>query len=146
MITLRQILRYKPSIWTIEPGATVYQALELMAQKNVGALPVVQDGRLVGIFSERDYARKCILLGRFSKETLVSELMSSPVITVSPEMTISACLALMTDHQIRHLPVLEDEQMIGIVSIGDIGKAIISEQTVAIRDLEGYITGTGYTQ
>lgn len=141
MITIKQILRHKPEVWTIEPGATVYKALELMAEKNVGALPVVQDDRLIGIFSERDYARKCILLGRFSKDTLVSELMSSPVITVRPETTVSECLALMTHQKIRHLPVVEAERLVGIVTIGDIGKALISEQEVAIRSLENYITG-----
>lgn len=141
MITIKEILRYKPDVWTIEPDATVYRALELMAEKNVGALPVVQDGRLVGIFSERDYARKCILLGRFSKDTLVSELMSSPVITATPDTTVYQCMAIMTEKRIRHLPVVEGEKLIGIVTIGDVGKAIISEQEVAIRSLEGYITG-----
>ena len=141
MITIKQILRFKPEIWTIDPDATVYKALELMAEKNVGALPVVRGGQLVGIFSERDYARKCILLGRFSKETLVSELMSSPVITVPLETTISECLTLMTTQKVRHLPVLEAGRLVGIVTIGDIGKALISEQQVAIQSLEGYITG-----
>ncbi len=141
MITIKEILRHKPDVWTIEPDATVYRALELMAEKNIGALPVVQNGKLVGIFSERDYARKCILLGRFSKDTLVSELMSSPVITVTPDMTAYQCMAIMTEKRIRHLPVVEGEKLIGIVTIGDVGKAIISEQEVAIRSLEGYITG-----
>ena len=128
-------------MWTIEPDATVYRALELMAEKNIGALPVVQDGKLIGIFSERDYARKCILLGRFSKDTLVSELMSSPVVTVTPDMTVYQCMTVMTERRIRHLPVVKDGKLIGIVTIGDVGKAIISEQEVAIRSLEGYITG-----
>lgn len=141
MITIKEILRHKPDVWTIEPDATVYQALELMAEKNVGALPVVQNGKLVGIFSERDYARKCILLGRFSKDTLVSELMSTPVITVTPDMTIYQCMAIMTEKRIRHLPVVDGEKLVGIVTIGDAGKAIISDQEVAIRSLEGYITG-----
>lgn len=141
MITIKEILRHKPEVWTIEPDATVYRALELMAEKNVGALPVVQNGQLVGIFSERDYARKCILLGRFSKDTLVSELMSSPVITVTPDVTLYQCMAIMTERRIRHLPVVEGEKLIGIVTIGDVGKAIISDQEVAIRSLEGYITG-----
>ncbi len=141
MITIKEILRHKPEVWTIEPDATVYRALELMAEKNVGALPVVQNGKLVGIFSERDYARKCILLGRFSRDTLVSELMSSPVITATPDMTVYQCLAIMTERHIRHLPVVEGEKLVGIVTIGDVGKAIISEQEVAIRSLEGYITG-----
>ncbi len=141
MMTIKQILRDKADVWTIEPEATVYRALELMAEKNVGALPVVQAGRLVGVFSERDYARKGILQGRASKDTAVAELMSSPVITVTPEMTINECLALMVNRRIRHLPVVEGARLIGIVTIGDIGKTIISEQQVAIRDLEGYITG-----
>lgn len=141
MITIKEILRYKPDVRTSEPDATVYKALELMAEKNIGALPVVQDDNLIGIFSERDYARKCILLGRFSKDTLVSELMSSPVVTVTPDMTVYQCMAVMTERRIRHLPVVKDGKLIGIVTIGDVGKAIISEQEVAIRSLEGYITG-----
>lgn len=141
MITIKQILKDKPDIWTIAPDATVYQALELMAEKNVGALPVVRGDALIGIFSERDYARKCILLGRFSKDTLVSELMSSPVFTVQPETTINECLALMTNQKIRHLPVMKAGRLVGIVTIGDIGKALIAEQEAAIHDLEGYITG-----
>ncbi len=141
MITIKQVLKDKPEIWTIAPDATVYQALELMAEKNVGALPVVQGDALIGVFSERDYARKGILQGRASKDTAVAALMSSPVITVTSEMTTNQCLALMVERRIRHLPVLEGERLVGIVTIGDIGKAIISEQEVAIRDLEGYITG-----
>lgn len=140
---VKDILRYKPALWTISPDATVYRALEYMAEKNIGALPVVSGEQLTGIFSERDYARKCILMGRSSRETYVSELMSAPVITISPDMTIEECLALMTNRQIRHLPVMHDDRLIGIVSIGDIGKALIAEQRVAIRDLEGYITGYG---
>ena len=142
-MNVKDILRYKPNVWTIGPEATVYRALEYMAEKNIGAVPVVTEDSLVGIFSERDYARKCILMGRSSRETLVSELMSSPVITIPPELSVEECLALMTERQIRHLPVMQDDRMIGIVSIGDIGKAMIAEQRVAIRDLEGYITGSG---
>jgi CBS domain-containing protein len=145
MNKIRDLLRYKPqSVWTIRPGATVYEALELMAEKNVGALPVVENAALIGIFSERDYARKCILMGRHSKETLVSELMSSPVVTIDPDFTIEQCLALMTERQFRHLPVMESENLTGIVSIGDIGKWVIFEQRTMIHDLEGYITGNNY--
>lgn len=145
MNTVRDLLRYKPAgLWTISPYATVFVALELMAEKNVGALPVLEDGKLIGMFSERDYARKCILMGRHSKETRVLELMSSPVVTVQSDMTIDECLELMTERKLRHLPVLEGGRVTAIISIGDIGKWIISEQRTAIRDLEGFITGNGY--
>ena len=145
MNKIKDLLRYKPEdVWTISSRATVYEALEMMAEKNVGALPVVDDGRLVGIFSERDYARKCILLGRHSRETLVSELMTFPVVTVEPTLTIEQCLAMMTEGHFRHLPVLENDRVTGIVSIGDIGKWVISEQRSTIHDLEGYITGSSY--
>jgi CBS domain-containing protein len=145
MNSVGDLLRYKPSgVWTVSPYATVFQALELMAEKNVGAVPVLEEGKLVGMFSERDYARKCILMGRHSKETRVLDLMSSPVITVDPSMTVEQCLELMTDRKLRHLPVLEGGKLTGMVSIGDIGKWIISEQRSAIRDLEGFITGNNY--
>jgi CBS domain-containing protein len=145
MNTVRDLLRYKPSdVWTISPYATVFQALELMAEKNVGALPVLQEGKLVGMFSERDYARKCILMGRHSRETRVLELMSSPVLTVDPSTTVEQCLEMMTNRKLRHLPIVEGGQVTGMVSIGDIGKWIISEQRSAIKDLEGFITGSNY--
>ena len=147
MNTIRDLLRYKPqNVWTIRPDATVYEALERMAEKNIGALPVVEHDQLIGIFSERDYARKCILMGRHSKETLVSELMSSPVVTINGDFTIEQCLGLMTERQFRHVPVVEDGELRGIVSIGDIGKWVISEQRTLIHDLEGYITGNGYAR
>lgn len=133
-------------MWTIGPRASVYQALELLAEKNIGALPVVDEGRLVGVFSERDYARKCILVGRHSTETLVSELMSSPAVTIDPNFSIEQCLVMMTERQFRHLPVIEEERLTGIISIGDIGKWVIAEQSVTISDLEGYITGNGYAR
>ncbi len=145
MNKVRDLLRYKPpEVWTIGPYATVFQALELMAEKNVGALPVLEGGKLVGMFSERDYARKCILMGRHSKETRVVELMSSPVVTVDPSMAVEECLEVMTNRKLRHLPVMDGGQLTGMVTIGDIGKWIISEQRTAIRDLEGFITGNGY--
>jgi CBS domain-containing protein len=142
---IKDLLRYKAGdVWTISPTATVYEALELMAEKNVGALPVVDEGRLAGIFSERDYARKCILLGRHSKDTPVADLMSSPVETIDSSFTVEQCLALMTERHFRHLPVVEEGQLTGIVTIGDIGKWVISEQRTTIHDLEGYITGNSY--
>lgn len=142
MNKIKDILRYKPTdVWTIGADDTVYRALEVMAEKNVGALPVLDAGELIGIFSERDYARKCILTGRHSEETLVRDLMSSPVVTIDPDFSIDGCLAMMTNRQFRHLPVLAGGRLVGIVSIGDIGKWIISEQRSEIRDLEGYIRG-----
>ena len=144
MITVKDLLASKRvgDVWSIGPDATVYQALELMAEKNIGALLVMEENRLVGVFSERDYARKCILKGRNSRDTRVRELMSSPVIYVHPDQSAEHCLAIMTQRQIRHLPVLADDKVIGVVSIGDVGKAIISDQQEALKDLETYITGT----
>jgi CBS domain-containing protein len=128
-------------VWGIDPGATVFNALQLMAEKNIGALLVLRDQVLTGIFSERDYARKVVLKGKSSKDTSVSEVMSENPICVSPEQTIEACMALMTDKHIRHLPVSEKGRYIGLISIGDVVKAIISEQQGTINDLENYITG-----
>lgn len=142
MAFVRQLLQGKPTeVWTIEPQATVYEALELLAAKNIGAVPVVEDGELVGMFSERDYARKVILKGRSSRETTVRDLMSHPVFRVGPEETIETCMVLMTTQHIRHLPVIEGGQLIGLVSIGDILKAIIANQQVLIKDLQNYIVG-----
>ena len=142
MITARDLLGSKrPGVWTIAPDATVYEALELMAEKNIGALLVTENGRLIGIFSERDYARKGILKGRASKETRVAELMSSPVVCVRLDQSAEQCLAIMTQRQIRHLPVMAGDELVGVVSIGDVGKAIISVQKTALEDLETYITG-----
>jgi CBS domain-containing protein len=142
MTTVRQILQRKPAgVWTVGPQATAYEALALMAQMNIGAVLVMEDEALVGIFSERDYARKVILMGRSSRETAVSDLMSHPVVSVNPDIPIEACMALMTERHFRHLPVVEEGRLIGIVSIGDIGKAIIADQRIAIHDLESYITG-----
>jgi CBS domain-containing protein len=142
VITVKQLLQNKMSgVWTISPQATVYQALELMADKNVGALPVVENDKLVGMFSERDYARKVILCGRTSRESLVGELMTSTVFFVRPTQGLEDCLAQMTERHILLLPVMEGDQLVGIVTIGDVGKAIIAEQKIAIRDLENYIVG-----
>lgn len=143
-ITVGQIIRYKSDIWSVTPDATVFSALELMAEKDIGAVVVVEDEKLVGIFSERDYARKVILRGRSSKTTTVGELMTRNVFTVSPDNTIKECLALATEKHFRHLPVVKDGKLMGMVTIGDIVKAIISDQQSLIDQMENYITGRGY--
>jgi len=145
MCYVRQVLQGKPAeVWTIGPRDTVYKALELMAEKNVGALPVVDadaSGKVVGMFSERDYARKVILKDKSSRATSVGELMSQPVVGVGPDDTLETCMELMTVRHIRHLPVLEGDQLIGVVTIRDAVKATIAEQRVLIRDLENYVIG-----
>ena len=142
MHTVRHLLQEKGNqVWSIAPQATVYEALELMASKNVGALVVAEAGQVVGIFSERDYARKVILQGRSSKTTSVGELMTADVLYVNPDDAIENCMAIMTDKHLRHLPVMENGQLAGIVSIGDVVKAIISDREFTIRELERYITG-----
>jgi len=142
MKTVGELLKTKGrDIWTISPLATVFQALELMAEKDIGALPVVQNRKLVGIFSERDYARKIILRGRASKDTTVSELMTHAVFYVSPENTFEDCMALMTSKQIRHLPVLENNRLEGMITLGDVVKRIISDQEFRIHELEKYVIG-----
>ncbi len=142
MITVRQLLRAKGhDVWHIAPDASVYDALKLMADKEVGALLVLEGEDLIGIISERDYARKVILKEKSSMDTPVREIMTHEVISVRPEQTIQECMALMTDKRIRHLPVLENDQLIGIISIGDVVKAIISQQEFMIEQLERYIEG-----
>lgn len=143
MHSVRQCLQRKGyHIFSIHPEASVFEALVLMAEKNVGALLVMEEGqRLVGIFSERDYARKVILQGKSSKETLVREIMSSPVIAVNIDQPIETCMALMTEKHIRHLPVIENDRIVGVISIGDVVKEIIEEQQFVIEQLENYITG-----
>ena len=141
--TVRSILAIKGSeVWSISPEATVFQAIALMDEKRVGALMVVEEGALVGVISERDYARKVILRGRSSHETPVREIMSSPAITVSLEHTLEDCLRLMTDHRIRHLPVVDGWRLGGVISIGDLTKAIISAQAGTVQQLSSYISGT----
>jgi CBS domain-containing protein len=140
MQTIRKILKEKGrEIWSTTPGSTVYDALQVMADKDVGALPVVENGKLVGIFSERDYARKVILLGKTSRKTFVKEIMTPHVIYATLDMTNEQSLALMSAKRIRHLPVMDGEEMVGMVSIGDLVRSIMSEQKEMITQLEQYI-------
>ena len=142
MKTVAQLLRTKgQQVLTVAPDVSVFDALGVMAEKNVGALLVVEERRLVGVFSERDYARKVILKGKTSRDIAVREIMTSPVLYVRPEQTIEDCMALMTDKRVRHLPVLEDERLVGVISIGDVVKAIIAEQEFMIEQLQNYISG-----
>ncbi len=143
MGTVEQLLKTKrDEIWSIAPQATAYEALQIMSEKDVGALLVIDDEEnLVGIFSERDYARKVILKERSSKDTTVGELMTREVLYIEPQSTIEDCMALMTAKRVRHLPVLENERLIGIVTIGDVVKQIISDREFTIQQLERYIKG-----
>ena len=142
MKTVRQLLQSKGNdIWSVSPGTSVLDALKLMAEKNIGALLVLESGRLVGIFSERDYARKVILRGKASRSTRVREIMSRKVVYVRPEQGTEECMGIMTQKRIRHLPVMEGGDLAGMISIGDVVKSIISEQEFTIRQLERYISG-----
>jgi CBS domain-containing protein len=142
MLRVSYLLAFKnKSVWTIGPEEPVLEAIQLMADKHIGALPVMRDQELVGIVSERDYARKVILLGRSSSDTPVWQIMSSPVTTVSPDEDVHRCMELMTELRIRHLPVLEKNRLVGMISIGDLVKAVIEEQQQTITQLERYIAG-----
>lgn len=140
MKTLKQLLEAKGrEVYTIEPGARVFDALRMMADKGVGALMVTEGGRIAGVISERDYARKVILHGKSSHELQVRDIMTSKVITVHPGQSVEDCMALMTDKRIRHLPVVEGERLIGVLSIGDLVKEVIAAQQQTIAQLESYI-------
>ena len=141
MRSIKQLLEGRGAPMSVQPGDTVFQALEAMAAKDIGALLVIENGRLVGIFSERDYARKVILKGKASKDIPVREVMSDKIVYVTPEQTVEECMAIMTDRHCRHLPVLGPAQeVIGILSIGDLVKETISQQKFIIEQLEQYIT------
>ncbi len=145
MITVKQLLDKKgQDHWYVTPSQTVFEALQMMAEKDVGALMVLEDSKLLGMFSERDYARKIILHGKSSKEAKVADYMTKLMVTVNPNSTINECMALMSEKRVRHLPVLDHNVLAGIISIGDVVNAIIHEQNITIKDLENYITGSGY--
>jgi len=140
MTLVSQILQSKGNhTWTIAPNTTVFDALTSMAEKDIGALLVVENGEFIGIFSERDYARKIILHGKSSIDTEVQDIMTSEVLCISPDQSVAKCMALMTEKRIRHIPVLDDGRLVGVISIGDVVKAIIAEQQIIINHLEDYI-------
>ena len=143
MTTIRQILAGKPEIYSIDPDATVFEALGLMGQKNIGALLVMNGEQLVGIFSERDYARRMILQGRTSRETPVREVMTPQVFVITPDTTSGECMMHMTDKHIRHLPVVEGGRVVGVISIGDVVRSVIEDLRFTVRQLEGYIKSGG---
>ncbi len=142
MTTVKSILQSKSNeIWSTSPDTLVFDALKVMAEKNIGALLVMEGDKLAGIFSERDYARKVALKGETSHNTVVRNIMTSDVVSVAPDQPIEKCMALMTDNHIRHLPVLERDKLTGMISIGDVVKALISQHEDTIKQLENYITG-----
>ena len=142
MVRVQQLLGRKgQEVWSVDAEEPVLEAIQVMADKHVGALPVTRHGELVGVISERDYARKVILLGRSSAETPVWQIMSSPVVTVTPEDDVRRCMQVMTERRIRHLPVVEGGRMVGMISIGDLVRAVIEEQDQTIQHLERFISG-----
>ncbi len=142
MKTVKQLLDEKGrDVWTIDPDLSVYDAVKLMADKGIGALVVVKDAKPVGMITERDYARKVVLKGKSSQQTLVSQIMTTPILCARLGQSVEDCMALMTEKRVRHLPVVENDELIGLVSIGDLVKAIIAEQQFIIQQLEHYISG-----
>jgi CBS domain-containing protein len=141
-VTIGTLLHHKGSqVWTIPATATVFEAISLLAEKQIGALPVMDGGRLIGIFSERDYARKIVLEGRSSRTTPVRDIVSTPLVSVTSHQTLEDAMRLMTEKRIRHLPVIDDDQMIGLVSIGDMVNWIISAQSATIDQMQSYLAG-----
>jgi CBS domain-containing protein len=140
MTTVREILRHKPDVYAVRPDDSVYHALQLMAEKNIGAVLVMAGDEVKGVFSERDYARRVVLHGHSSRDTAVRSLMTADVVSIDPTATVDACMSLMTDKRIRHLPVVEEGRVVGVVSIGDIVRAVVEEQQFTIRSLEHYVT------
>jgi CBS domain-containing protein len=142
MLRVKHLLARKgQKVWSVDSDEPVLEAIQIMADRHVGALPVLRNDELVGVISERDYARKVVLLGRSSAETPVWQIMSSPVVTVTPEHGVKECMQLVTDRRIRHLPVIEDGRMVGVISIGDLVRAVIEEQQETIDQLERFIAG-----
>jgi CBS domain-containing protein len=141
-VNIGTILHHKGNkVWTISPNVTVFEAIRLLAQKNIGALPVVEGDKLIGIFSERDYTRKVALEGKTSQKTLVREIISTDVTTATTDNTIEDCMKLMTEKRVRHLPVMKDGKMVGFISIGDMVNSIISAQSATIDQMESYLAG-----
>ena len=143
LTTVRQIIANKPTVHSVTPTTTVYDALVLMATHNIGAVLVLDGDLITGIMSERDYARKVILLGKSSKELTVQEIMSSPVVCADPQWSAVDCMVMMTQWRVRHLPVTEQDRLLGVVSIGDVVSAVVNEQATTIRNLEHYIASGG---
>jgi len=142
MTSVHQVLKLKRrDLFSISPDETVYAAVATMAEKDIGSLLVTDDGNLVGLFTERDYAREIVLKGRTSAQTLVREIMRTDFVCVEPDVSVETCMELMTQHRVRHLPVVDGERLVGIVSIGDLVKSIIDDQRFTIEQLEGYIHG-----
>jgi CBS domain-containing protein len=137
--TVRQIIARKPQVYSVSPSTTVFDALRVMAEHNIGALLVLENEEAIGVFSERDYARKVILHGKSSKELTVGEIMTSPVVCADPAWSAHDCMAMMSQWRVRHLPVIVDGQVVGVISIGDVVSAVVSEQASTIRNLEHYI-------
>ena len=143
MLTISSLLKSRGSIWTVAPDNTVLDALHILAERNIGVVPVVEDGKLVGIFSERDYARRVILLGRTSKDTQVSQVMTENVVTVNPDDNIEDCMKIVVNKGFRHLPVVEDDELVGVISANDLLAEVIRSREMQIGSLESLLTGAG---